>query len=131
MDKEKDVSEVLRELRKNNQCCFFQRLPGSNGDLIHEYGSLEAIRKAKIQLVECTTDADVIIFDGGASMSLEWLIGFDILKKSLRDNKGKLHIIFPSTFSFKKGEFRKIITNSNSEVILFARDEKSYQLIKR
>ncbi len=123
------VREELDQLRGKK--VFFQRLPGSNGDLLHEYGSEFALERAGTALVQTPAEADAVVFDGSAAVSSEWQVGLDLLRDRLVDTPDRPIWVLPSTYGVDDVDLAAMIGDRAAPLYLFCRERGSLDMLGR
>jgi len=112
---------------------FFDPLWGNNGDKLITMGSRKILRECGTQLVRSPKRADVIVINGGASMTSSlWQHGLKILLTYASTYNGKILVVLPQSWEFNQTEFRKLILNNRAQrIYLYARERYSYELLKQ
>lgn len=112
---------------------FFDPLWGNNGDKLITMGSHKVLRECGVRLVHSPRRADVIVINGGASMTSSlWQHGLRILSAYALKCKGKTIVVLPQSWEFEPMEFKKLISdNYTQRTYLYARERYSYELLKQ
>lgn len=112
---------------------FFDPLWGNNGDKLITMGSYKVLRECGVRLVHSPRRADIIVINGGASMTSSlWQHGLIILFTYALECKGKTIVVLPQSWQFEPMEFKRLISdNYTQRIYLYARERYSYELLKQ
>lgn len=109
---------------------FFDPLRGNHGDRVIRLGAEHVLRKARSTLADSPKSADIILINGGFSISDVWKTGVPILKRYRRENPNKPVVVAPASFLFRETDFAAVCKESDAPLKLFVRERPSVEHLR-
>ena len=108
---------------------FFEPLSGNNGDVLILKGTEHLLDKHGCRRCADPAEADLILLNGGYSISDIWKFGIETLGHYRREFPDTPMAVAPSSFRFEGVDFAEVVRRGRAPVTLFARETKSYEII--
>jgi len=125
----RSISDILDIIRGRR--IYFKDLTINNGDELIELGARYFLSNADVISVTDSSEASVIIINGGGWLGVEiWNDNFSLLRQLAQDYRDKPIIIFPSSFYFHNYDFPSLFKGRSAPCYLFARDRYSLETIQ-
>jgi exopolysaccharide biosynthesis predicted pyruvyltransferase EpsI len=109
---------------------FIDWLAGNNGDRLIRMGLERLLRQNPARLVDDPVKAERIILNGGGAMNDFWEGGLALWERYRRRYPDKPLTIAPSSFSLTRDRFERICAHADSPMVLYAREQISYDLLR-
>ena len=108
---------------------FFEHLSGNNGDVLILKGVEHLLDKSGCRRCDDPAGADLILLNGGYSISDIWKFGIETLGHYRREFPDTPLAVAPSSFRFQGVDFAEVVGRGRAPVTFFARETKSREII--
>lgn len=122
------VAEELRSIKGRK--VFFDPLVGNNGDRLHRMGSREALRRAGGQFVNRPENAEVIVMNGGAAMTVQWKYGLELLDRYSKRFPNTELWVMPATYDIAGYDFAASFAGRTAPARLYCRERYSFEMLR-
>jgi exopolysaccharide biosynthesis predicted pyruvyltransferase EpsI len=109
---------------------FIDWLAGNNGDRLIRMGLERLLGRNPARLMDDPVKADRIILNGGGAMNDFWEGGLALWERYRRRYPDKPLTIAPSSFCLTRDRFERICAHADSPMVLYAREQVSYDLLR-